>query len=106
MGFDSDATWKAMAGAAQTSFGEDWPAAKDAMERVLRDERQALYDIAEARINGDITDEDVESQLADEKLAFEAGLAMVQVRTKKTIENAINAAMNVLKTAIETAIVG
>jgi hypothetical protein len=104
MAFDADQLVKGMMGAAQTSFGEDWPKAKDALARVLADEKEALKDIAEARINGDINAEDMESQLADEKLAFEAGMAMVQVRTKKTIENAINAAMAVLKGAIEAAL--
>ncbi len=87
---------------------EPGPKAKDAMESVLKEEAGALKSIAEARIRGDIDDDELESQLEDEKATLEAGLAMVAVVAKVSLQNAVNAAINVfwkaVKGAIDTAI--
>ncbi len=108
MSFNVETVLKDMLGAAAEVLKGEWPKAKDAMESVLKEEAGALKSIAEARIRGDIDDDELESQLEDEKATLEAGLAMVAVVAKVSLQNAVNAAINVfwkaVKGAIDTAI--
>ncbi|UCH32464.1 MAG: hypothetical protein JSV05_03550 [Candidatus Bathyarchaeota archaeon] len=104
MSFDLNKTLEDMLAAAKAVFGDEWPDAKDDMQRVLNDEKEALKDIAEARIRGEINDEELEEQLKDEKEAFEAGLSMVSASTKATIQHALNAASEVFWNAVRAAI--
>jgi hypothetical protein len=104
MAFDIEATFQAMAEAAGTSLEKESQSVRDALHRVLEDQRQALADIAAARLAGDIDDEQLEVQLDDEKIAFRAGLSMVKAITKATVQKAANAAFDVLIRAIRAAI--
>jgi hypothetical protein len=104
MSFDLNKTLEDMLAAAKAVFGDEWPDAKDDMQRVLNDEKEALKNIAEARIRGEINDEELEEQLKDEKEAFEAGLSMVSASTKATIQHALNAASEVFWNAVRAAI--
>ena len=54
-----------------------------------------------ARKNNEIGDEDVKSQLDDEKVALEVALLACKVKAKAMIQNAVNAAIKVLKAAID-----
>lgn len=104
MSFDLNQTFKDMLSAAKVVFADEWSAVKDDMKRVLNDEKEALKDIAEARIRGEINDEELEEQLKDEKEAFEAGLSMVRASSKATIQRALNAASEVFWNAVRAAI--
>ncbi len=103
MSFDLEKTLTGMLDAAKAVFAEEWPKVKDDMKRVLEDEKEALKDIAEARLKGDINDTELEEQLKDEKEAFEAGLSMVRASTKATIQRAIDSASEVFWEAIKAA---
>ncbi|MBL6996652.1 hypothetical protein [Desulfobacula sp.] len=104
MSFNIEQTITGMLDAAKGVFAGEWPMIKDDMKRVLEDEKNALRDIAEARLRGDINDEELEEQLKDEKVAFQAGLSMVSASTKATIQRAIDAVSDVFWTAVKTAI--
>lgn len=104
MSFDLNKTLEDMLAAAKAVFADEWPDAKDDMQRVLNDEKEALKDIAEARIRGEINDEELEEQLKDEKEAFEAGLSMVSASSKAKIQHALNAASEVFWNAVRAAI--
>jgi hypothetical protein len=106
MAFDFEDTFKGMFNAAKGVVEGDFPELKSKLEEVLNNEKEALKDIAEARIRGEINDEDLLSQIEDEKLTLESGILMLEVHAKVTLQNAINAAMNVLKSAIDTVIKG
>lgn len=104
MSFDIDQTFKDMLGAAKAIFESEWPKAKDAVEQVLNDEREALQNIAVERLKGNITEEDFKSHLEKEKLALEAGLSMLTVIAKATIQKAVNAAIEVFWKAVKAAV--
>lgn len=104
MSFSLEQTFKDMLEAAKRVFAEEWPMVKDNMKRVLDDEKEALKEIAEARLRDEIDDEELEEQLKDEKEAFQAGLSMVRVSTKATIQRAIDAASEVFWNAVKAAI--
>lgn len=104
MSFNIEQTLKDMLNAAKGVFAEEWPMIKDDMKRVLEDEKNALLDIAEARLRGEINDEELEEQLEDEKEAFQAGLSMVRASTKATIQRAIDAVSKVFWSAVKAAV--
>ncbi len=104
MSFNIEQTLKDMLNAAKGVFAEEWPMIKDDMKRVLEDEKNALWDIAEARLRGEINDEELEEQLKDEKEAFQAGLSMVRASTKATIQRAIDAVSKVFWSAVKAAV--
>lgn len=104
MSFNLEQTLKDMLNAAKGVFAEEWPMIKDDMKRVLEDEKNALRDIAEARLRCEINDEELEEQLKDEKEAFQAGLSMVSASTKATIQRAIDDVSKVFWSAVKTAV--
>ena len=60
MSFDLEQTLKDMLDSARGVFADEWPMVKDDMERVFNDEREALRDIADARLRNEIDDEETE----------------------------------------------
>jgi hypothetical protein len=104
MSFDMESAINDMLAAASGVISGEWPGVKDCVKKAFDDEKEALEDIARARVAEDINDDDVESQLEDEKVALEAALLACQVKTKVMAQNATNAAINSLKTAIQAAL--
>ena len=104
MAFNFEDTFKDMFNVAEGVVEGDFPELKSKLEEVLNNEKDALKEIAEARIRGEITDEDLKSQIEDEKITLESGILMLEVQAKVTLQNAINAALNVLYSALENAI--
>lgn len=103
MAFDLERTLEEMADAARRALSRDAREAKAAAENVLDDQREALEAIARARLAGEIDDEQMEEQLRDEKLAFQAGLSLVRAAGKAAVQKAANAAFAVLAKAIRDA---
>jgi len=104
MSFDAEATFEDMIAAVSGVLSGEWPELKDCVEKALRDEKEALETIALMRLGGDIDDEDLKSNLDDEKVVLEAALLACQVRAKVLAENAVNAAIDVLNKAIFAAL--
>ncbi|GAB7026359.1 hypothetical protein [Geotalea toluenoxydans] len=104
MGFELDKVFGDMLAAAEGVFRKEWPKVKDAMEQVLADEREALKNISEAYMSGALTDEELQDQLEGERDAFEAGVAMCKVKSKVTIQKAVNAALKVLEEAVKAVV--
>ena len=104
MNFDFETVGQDMLGAAQGVLKGEWPKARAAMEQVLAEERAALERIAQYRLEGRITDQEMQQQLEDEKVALQAGLAMVRVAAKKTLQDATNAALDVFWKAVQAAL--
>lgn len=104
MSFDIEGTLKDMLEAASAVVSGKWPEVESAFNEVMEDEKEALADIAEAFVKGAINAEDLESQLESEKRAMENGLLMIQVIAKKTVEDAVNAAIGVFEAAVKAAI--
>ena len=104
MSFDFGKTLADMLDAAKKVSADEWPAIQDDVQRVFRDQEEALKDIAKARIRGDIDDDDLKRQLEDEKEALAAGLAMVRSTRKSTIQRVLNAAVEVFWTAVRAAL--
>ena len=85
-------------------ISDEWSGVEGCVKKALADEKDALADIAKARIDGEIDDEDLKSHLEDEKVVLEAALLACKVRAKIMVQNAANSAIDVLKEAIKVAI--
>ncbi|WP_243688768.1 hypothetical protein [Geotalea toluenoxydans] len=55
-------------------------------------------------MSGALTDEELQDQLEGERDAFEAGVAMCKVKSKVTIQKAVNAALKVLEEAVKAVV--
>jgi DNA-binding transcriptional regulator GbsR (MarR family) len=104
MAFDASETLKNMIAAANDVFAAESPKIKDCVERALKDQEKALVDIAAARVTGDLTDDDMQSELEDERKTLEAALLACEVKTKAAAQQAANAAFKVLEKAIKAAL--
>lgn len=104
MGFDINSVMKDMLAAAESVILHEWPKMKDCLERVLADEKDALERITNAYISGGINEEELKEQLDSERDVLEAGVAMVRVCSKATIQRAVNAALGVLADAVKAVV--
>jgi len=104
MSFDIEGTFEDMLAAISGVVSDEWPALKECAEKALEDEKDALEMIADLRLAGEIDDEDLKSNLEDEKVVLEAALLACRVRAKVVAENAANAAIEVFNKAIAAAI--
>lgn len=104
MAFDLAGTLKSMADAARGVIAEDWPKVKGCVQQALKDQEDALKDIADASIEGGLTEEEIQSELDDEKKTFAAALLACDVKVKATAQKAANAAFQVLEQAIKAAL--
>lgn len=106
MAFDMKKTLDDMLGAIAGVLTGEWPKIKSCVEKALQDEKAALQEIADARLRGEITDDEMRSELDDEALALKAALLSCQVQAKAMVQEAANAAIAVLTDAIKTALPG
>ena len=106
MNFNFQETGKNMLAAAAGVLTGEWPGIAACVTKAFEDEKEALAAIADARLAGQINDDEMKSQLDDEKETLTAVLLVCQVKTKVAAQNAINAALKVLTDAIQVALKG
>ncbi len=104
MNFDIDAVLADMLSAMEDSVDSDWRDVRDHAKQVLQNEKEALANLAEQRLRGDITEDELRSELEDERDTVEAEMKAVQVMTKAMAQQAADAAMGVLFKAIRAAL--
>jgi len=106
MSFDMEQTAKDMLAAMQGTLSAEWPEIRDCTERAVREEQDVLKEIAKARIEGAIDEDEMQSQLDDEKETLKAVLLVCKVKAKRAAQDAANAAIEVLKNAIRASVPG
>lgn len=104
MGFHIDAVLGDMLDAVKDSVDADWDDVKGYAKQVFENEKEALKALAEQRIRGELTEEELKSELDDEKDTLEAELKAIQVMNKAMAQKAANAAVDVLSNAIKAAL--
>lgn len=104
MSFDIDQVLKDMTTAVIGCVDEGGNAIKTEVNSILTAEKQALMDIAEARLRGEIDDDVVKREITREKKVVEAELLTIVVMTKATAQRAVNAALDVFFAALRNAI--
>ena len=104
MSFDIEKIIGDMISAVSSVTSDEWPGVEECVKKAFNEEKDALADIAKARLKKEIDDEDMKSHLEDEKVALEAALLACQVKAKLMAQNAANAAVDVFKDAIRLAL--
>lgn len=104
MSFDFEATFKSMVNAAQTELLEDTEQIRSQMKQILEDEKERLKLIAAIKLDPTATDAEYDVALENEKDVLENAALALEIQVRATAQQAINAAINVLNTALNTAI--
>lgn len=104
MAFDIDAVIDGMIDAVAGEVKEGWAEVQACVKGAFEREKQALANIAKARLADKIDDEEKDRQLKEEAEVLEAELLVCQVRAKVSAQKAVNAAINVLNNAIGEAL--
>ena len=104
MSFNIDTTLEDMAAAVKAIVVKDRNKIKGYAKQIFDEEKQTLNQIALLRLSGQITDEEFQSEIEDEKDTVRAQLLALKVLNKATAQKAANAALNVLYKAVIAAL--
>lgn len=104
MSFNIETVMGDMLTAMKNSIDKDWDDIEDYAKLILENEKKALNNLAQQRLRNEITDEDLKSELDDEKDTIEAEMKALKVITKAMAQRATNAAMEILFNAIKIAL--
>lgn len=104
MNFDINEVIADMAGAIRGEVGDAWSEVKPTANQFLNARKNRLELLAELTIAGDLTEEQLRLRLKHEELLAEAEFHAIAVITKAIAQRAANAAMDILKSAVNTAI--
>ena len=104
MKFDIESTLKSMVSAATDSAGTDLKEVKDTAQQFFEMNKARYGKLVTYRISGDIDQADFESRMEDEKKMLEAQLNTLAIISKIMAQNAANAAIDVLKNAVQLAL--
>ncbi len=104
MSIDISKTFSDMAQVAGQSIEEGGAAVGSGITEVLNNNKQSLAELAQARVDSEINDEDFANELAREKLIVEAEMIALEIASKAAVQKAVNGAMDVLTKAVAAAI--
>lgn len=104
MSFDFEATFESMVSAAQTELLEDTEQIRNQMKQILEDEKERLKLIAAIKLDPTATDAEFDTALENEKNVLENAALALEIQVRATAQQAINAAINVLNTALRAAV--
>jgi len=104
MSFDFDLTFDSMVDAARTELLEDTEQIRNQMKKILEDEKDRLKLIAAIKLDPTATEAEFDVALENEKDVLKNAALAFEIQVRATAQQAINAAINVLNTALNTAI--
>ena len=100
MSLDISNLFKGMASSAGKVLQENGADLGDEVLSVINRNKASLAELVDARISGDISEEDFNSELEREKLVLEAELLTLEIATKSAIQKAMSAAMETLTKSV------
>ena len=100
MNFRIDEVLADMVKAMEDSVGEDVSDIAEYARKILENEKESLAELARARIDENIDEEDFGREIEREMKVVEAELLTIKIMTKAAAEQAINAAVNVFLDAV------
>lgn len=104
MDFDIKKTLDDMANAIAGVVTNEWPKVDVCIKKALDEEKDALDEIAQARLVNEINDDEMKSELDDETETLQAVLLACKVKAIVMAQQAANAAIKVLTDAINAAL--
>ena len=100
MSFDISDSIGQMAGAMEQSVGKDASEFASYAVEVLSKQQEALAELAEARLEGELDQDEFEEELQREMLIVESEMLAANVIAKAAVQKAIQAAIKVLTKAV------
>ena len=104
MSFDINRTLEDMLGAIKEVVEDDWDNIRGYAREILDGEKETFVELSERFIRGEITEEELASELKDEKDTVGAQFKALNVRNKAAIQRAANKALDILYDAIKVAL--
>jgi len=104
MNFDFEATFKSMLNAAQAELFADSEQLKDQVKRIMEDEKIRLQKITAIKLDPSATDAEFELALENEKKVLKNASLSLEIQLQATAQKAINAAIDVLNSALSLAV--
>ncbi|SFD48814.1 hypothetical protein [Pseudoalteromonas denitrificans] len=104
MSIDIANLFKNMASTAGSDLQEDGDNISGNLLKVLDNNKESIAELVEARANGDINQEDFDSELAREKSILEVEMLGLEIASKAAIQKAVNAAIGTLTSAVSAAL--
>ena len=104
MSFDFEATFRSMVDAAQAELLQDTDQIRSLTRQILEDEKERLRLIADIKLDPTATDAEFDVALENEKDVMKNASLTLEIQVRATVQQAINAAINVLNTALKAAI--
>lgn len=104
MSFDIERVLKDMIDAISDSAEEDIGDIREYAEAIIKNEKESLKELAEARVAGDISDEIFDRELKREKKIVEIELLTIELMTRAAAQKALNAAVDIFVNAVKTAL--
>ena len=104
MSFEIDGVLKDMAAAMLKVAKEEGANIKAYSNTIIENNKKSLSELAVARLKGDLDEEEFNDELKSEKKVVEAELLALSIMKDAAAQKAANAAMDVFKTAVKSAL--
>jgi hypothetical protein len=104
MALDIDSLANSMVAAASSSLGTSWNSVRDYATEQFRHTAMTLQLIEKDTLNGSITQEQATNLLDIQKQATEAVMLAVATMTVVAVQQAINSALNAVKSTVNSAV--
>jgi hypothetical protein len=83
--------------AMQSTMKKGWKKLEPTAKHFLENRKENIQELTSLWLGGELTKEEYESRLEDEKLIWEAQLNAISAISKSTLQHSINAAIDVLR---------
>ncbi|MBV6645535.1 MAG: hypothetical protein KI790_08810 [Cyclobacteriaceae bacterium] len=93
-----------LASTLKDSLNADLPAIKEYGEKIIEEEKETLETLGQLLLSGQITADEMKSQLEDEKVTIENQVRAIQVMSTVALQNATNAVIKFLQDAVVKAV--
>lgn len=104
MNIDIKNLFQDMASKASNNLQQDGDKISGNLLKVLENNKDSIAELVKARADGDINQEDFDSELAREKSILEVEMLGLEIASKAAIQKAVNAAINTLTSAVSAAL--
>jgi hypothetical protein len=104
MSFDIGAVLGDMAGAVKDVVSGDLGKVRGYAKTIMENERASLEELAQARLAGEISEEEFNDEIEREKKVLEAELLTLEIMTKAMTQKAVNSAIDIFVKAVKLAV--
>ena len=104
MSFDIESILEDMVNAISDSVKDDVGEIKEYADTIIKNEKESLKELGEARVLDEITDEVFDREIEREKKVVETELLTIRLMTEAAAQKAVNAAIEVFVAAVKAAI--